>query len=144
IINSWQRVVEKVRASGDVGLSQLGFLDLAHPQGLIANTLLLAVPNEMTRDVLENHLHQHLAGALTDVFATDSNCAYSTDTNLHATTPEIPTSPQRTIRDTEYVDNVVDTSEAPPAPTEKAPTDEALIEELFSSHTNPAPSPSGG
>lgn len=152
IINSWQRVVEKVRASGDVGLSQMGFLDLAHPQGLIANTLLLAVPNEMTRDILENHLHQYLAGALTDVFGTDINCAYSIDTNLHATTPEIPTSPQRTTHDTTYVDNVVDISEASQVPTEQAPrgeaeqppTGEALIEELFSSQTNPAPSPSGG
>src|SRR5699024_12720333 len=99
IINSWQRVVEKVRASGDVGLSQRGFLDLAHPQGLIANTLRLAVPNEMTRDILENHLHQYLADALTDVFGTDIDCAYSLDTNLHTPTTEISTSPHRTLHD---------------------------------------------
>ena len=61
IINSWQRVVENVRTSGDIGPSQMGFLDLARPQGLIANTLLLAVPNEMTRDILENQLHDRLA-----------------------------------------------------------------------------------
>src|SRR5699024_7103370 len=93
IINSWERVVEKVRASGDVGLSQMGFLDLAHPQGLTANTLLLAVPNELTRDILANRLHEYLADALTEVCGTDINCACSIGTTLPGTTPEIPKSP---------------------------------------------------
>lgn len=144
IINSWERVVEKVRASGDVSLSQMGFLDLAHPQGLIANTLLLAVPNEMTRDILENHLHEYLAVALTDVFGTDINCAYSIDTNLHATTPEIPTAPRRFTPEKEYVDNVVDISEASQSHAEKTSSDEPLMDELFSSQTNPAAAPYGG
>src|SRR5699024_12371215 len=91
IINSWERVVEKVRASGDVGLSQMGFLDLAHPQGLIDNTLLLAVPNELTRDILEKRLHEYLADALNQVSGTEINCAYSIDTNLHASAPDILT-----------------------------------------------------
>src|SRR5699024_5124575 len=100
IINSWERVVEKVRASGDVGLSQMGFLDHAHQQGLIANILLLAVPNDLTRDILENRLHEYLADALIEVFGTYINCAYSIDTTLHATTPEIPTSPKRSTPET--------------------------------------------
>lgn len=144
IINSWQRVVENVRTSGDIGPSQMGFLDLARPQGLIANTLLLAVPNEMTRDILENELHEHLASALTDVFGTDINCAYSIDNNMHAAPPEIPAAPQQSTAPEQPVDNVVNISEATQSPVETSAPDEPLLDELFSSKTNPAAAPGGG
>src|SRR5690625_7725259 len=88
IINSWERVVENVRTSGGIGPSHMGFLDLARPQGLIANTLLLAVPSEMTRDILENQLQEHLTDALTEVFVTDINCTYSIDINMHTAAHE--------------------------------------------------------
>lgn len=144
IINSWDQVVANMRASGDVGPSQMGFLDLAHPQGLIANTLLLAVPNEMTRDILENQLHDYLSHALTEVFGTDINCAYSIDNNMHAATPEIPTAPLRTTRQETIVDNVVDISDASHSNSGQSPADEPLMDELFSSQTNPAAAPYGG
>lgn len=144
IINSWERVVDTVRASGDIGPSQMGFLDLARPQGLIANTLLLAVPNEMTRDILENQLQEHLAKALTKIFGTEINCAYSIDMNMHTIVPEIPTSPPRSTTEPHPVDNVVDISEAAQDRAEKALSDEPLMDELFSSKTNPAAIPSGG
>lgn len=138
IINSWQRVVETVRNSGSIGPSQMGFLDLARPQGLIANTLLLAVPNEMTRDILENQLQEHLARALTEVFGTDINCAYSIDTNMHASAPEIPTQPVRPATPEPVVDNVVDIADAAQSRAEKSLSDEPLMDDVFSSRTNPA------
>lgn len=144
IINSWQRVVEAVRTSGDIGPSQMGFLDLARPQGLIANTLLLAVPNEMTRDILENQLHEHLAVALTQVFGMDINCAYSIDTNMHVATPEIPSTPPPSAENNEPVDNVFNISGEKRQIVERSLTDEPLLDELFSSRTNPAAVPSGG
>lgn len=133
-----------MRASGDIGPSQLGFLELAHPQGLIANTLLLAVPNEMTRDILENQLHDYLADALTDVFGTDINCAYSIDNSMHAATPEIPFSPLQPKKVTAPVDNIVDIRAASQAHAEQSLSDEPLMDELFSSQTNPAAISSGG
>ncbi len=144
IINSWERVVETVRASGRIGPSQMGFLDLARPQGLIANTLLLAVPNEMTRDILENQLQGHLANALVEVFGTEINCAYSIDTNMHVLAPEIPTSAPRHAAEAAPVDNVVNISQAAQDRAEKSQSDEPLLDELFSSKTNPAATPSGG
>ena len=144
IINSWQKVVENVRTSGAIGPSQMGFLDLARPQGLIANTLLLAVPNEMTRDILENQLHEHLAKALTAVFGTDINCAYSIDNNMHAAPPEIPTAESRPTRAERPVDNVVNISQATQSSAEKTHAEEPLLDELFSSKTNPAAAPGGG
>src|SRR5690625_4833145 len=143
IINSWERVVENVRTSGGIGPSHMGFLDLARPQGLIANTLLLAVPNEMTRDILENQLHEHLTDALTEVFGTDINCAYSIDTNMHTAAPEIPVTPARPAQHEAAVDNVVNISGRSQQEPEYSPN-EPLMDELFSSRTNPAATPLGG
>lgn len=121
----------------------MGFLDLARPQGLIANTLLLAVPNEMTRDILENQLHEHLTDALTEVFGTDINCAYSIDTNMHTAAPEIPVTPARPAQREAAVDNVVNISGRSQPEPEYSPN-EPLMDELFSSRTNPAATPLGG
>src|SRR5690625_7567717 len=90
IINSWERVVENVRTSGGIEPSHMGILDLARPQVLIANTLLLAVSNEMTRDILENQLHEHLTDHLTEVFSTDMKGTYCLDTNMHTAATETP------------------------------------------------------
>src|SRR5699024_3938450 len=91
-----------------------------------------------------NELHEYLADALTEVFGTDINCAYSIDTSMHATTPSIPSSPPPSTQEESTVDNVVDISEASQSHSERSLSDEPLMDDLFSSQTNPAAALNGG
>src|SRR5690606_26697632 len=79
-----------------------------------------------------------------EVFGTEINCAYSIDTNMHVVAPEIPTSPPRSTIEPAPVDNVVDIAEAAQDRAERSLSNEPLMDELFSSKTNPAATPSGG
>ncbi|MBG6179184.1 chromosomal replication initiator protein [Arthrobacter sp. CAN_A1] len=55
---------------------------MAQAQGLIGTTLLVAVPNELTREVLQTHLKAALDEALRAVFREDLQCAFVIDPEL--------------------------------------------------------------
>lgn len=139
VSSSWRHVVRKIRDSQDITPRQSGFLDLAQPQGLIGNTLLLAVPNELTRQVIENQLAEVLSEALEAVFQTDIRCAFSIDNSLQeivVNTDEIQRSeelPEATIN---TVDNFVENSTEEPSSTHFS---RSVPETQLSSKTNPAP-----
>lgn len=61
---------------------QRGFVILAQAQGLIGSTLLVAVPNELTREVLQTQVKEALDDALHNVFSDDIRCAIDVDTDL--------------------------------------------------------------
>jgi chromosomal replication initiator protein len=61
---------------------QRGFVILAQAQGLIGSTLLVAVPNELTREVLQTQVKDALDDALRNVFSDDIRCAIDVDTDL--------------------------------------------------------------
>ncbi len=72
---------------------QRAFVELAQPQGLIGTTLLVAVPNDLTRNVMQTQLMAPLDAALRQVFQDDIRVAFSVDTNLEPETSaeELPT-----------------------------------------------------
>ncbi|HRO92444.1 chromosomal replication initiator protein DnaA [Citricoccus sp.] len=84
VSSSWRKVVRTLEEDDRVSPRQRGHIGLAQAQGLIGNTLLLAVPNELTREVLQTQLKDSLAAALQDVFRTEILCAYSIDSTLTA------------------------------------------------------------
>jgi chromosomal replication initiator protein len=84
VSSSWRKVVRTLEEDDRVSPRQRGHIGLAQAQGLIGNTLLLAVPNELTREVLQTQLKDPLAAALQDVFRTEILCAYSIDSTLTA------------------------------------------------------------
>jgi chromosomal replication initiator protein len=84
VSSSWRKVVRTLEEDDRVSPRQRGHIGLAQAQGLIGNTLLLAVPNELTREVLQTQLKDPLAAALQDVFRTEILCAYSIDSALTA------------------------------------------------------------
>ena len=55
---------------------------LPQAQGLIGSTLLVAVPNELTREVLQTQVKDALDDALRSVFSDDIRCAIDVDTDL--------------------------------------------------------------
>lgn len=128
ITSSWLHVIEKIRESREITPRQMGFLELAKPQGLIGNTLLSAVPNEMTRQVIENQLSEVLNRALKDVFQTEIKTAFTIDPSLDTVSSVVPSpaveKPVDTVDDSEHF--------------AKSSPDSSPLETL-STKSNPAP-----
>ncbi|WP_077488026.1 chromosomal replication initiator protein DnaA [Sinomonas mesophila] len=80
--SSWRRVVRLLEEDERVSPRQRGFVSLAQAQGLIGSTLLVAVPNELTREVLQGQIKPALDDALRSVFSEDIRCAIDVDTDL--------------------------------------------------------------
>ncbi|WP_285727977.1 chromosomal replication initiator protein DnaA [Psychromicrobium xiongbiense] len=82
IASSWRQVVKALEHDENVSPRQRGFIALARAQGLIGSTLLIAVPNELTREVLQTQLKSPLDAALRQVFGPEVLCAISVDAEL--------------------------------------------------------------
>lgn len=80
--SSWRRVLSLLEQDDRVTPRQRGFVILAQAQGLIGSTLLVAVPNELTREVLQTQVKDALDDALRGVFSDDIRCAIDVDTDL--------------------------------------------------------------
>ncbi|MDR7081975.1 chromosomal replication initiator protein [Arthrobacter ginsengisoli] len=80
--SSWRRVVSLLENDHRVTPRQRGFVILAQAQGLIGSTLLVAVPNELTREVLQTQVKEALDDALRNVFSDEIRCAIDVDTDL--------------------------------------------------------------
>ena len=80
--SSWRRVVSLLENDHRVSPRQRGFVILAQAQGLIGSTLLVAVPNELTREVLQTQVKEALDDALRSVFSDEIRCAIDVDTDL--------------------------------------------------------------
>jgi len=80
--SSWRRVVSLLENDHRVTPRQRGFVILAQAQGLIGSTLLVAVPNELTREVLQTQVKEALDDALRAVFSDEIRCAIDVDTEL--------------------------------------------------------------
>ncbi|MCB5291080.1 MULTISPECIES: chromosomal replication initiator protein DnaA [unclassified Arthrobacter] len=80
--SSWRRVVSLLENDHRVTPRQRGFVILAQAQGLIGSTLLVAVPNELTREVLQTQVKDALDDALRNVFSDEIRCAIDVDTDL--------------------------------------------------------------
>jgi chromosomal replication initiator protein len=80
--SSWRRVVSLLENDHRVSPRQRGFVILAQAQGLIGSTLLVAVPNELTREVLQTQVKEALDEALRNVFSDEVRCAIDVDTDL--------------------------------------------------------------
>jgi chromosomal replication initiator protein len=81
--SSWRKVVRTLERDDRVTPRQRGFLVLAQAKGLIGTTLLVAVPNELTREVFQSQqLKDPLQDALREVYQDEILCAFSVDTDL--------------------------------------------------------------
>jgi chromosomal replication initiator protein len=81
---------------------QNAFLRLARLVGLIDNTVLLAVPNDFTKGVLEERLAAPLTDALSDQLGRDLHLAVTVDASLAGTAP--PTTASGAGSSASYVD----------------------------------------
>lgn len=107
--SSWRKVTRTLEHDERVTPRQRGFVVLAQAQGLIGTTLLVAVPNELTREVLQTQLKKALDEALREVFQEDIQCAFVIDPEL---TPVVHEEPEEHPQPTETF-----RGEPTPAPT---------------------------
>jgi chromosomal replication initiator protein len=61
-----------------------GFISLAQPQGLIGTTLLVAVPNELTREFFQNQMASVLRSSVGRAFSPETLVAFVVDADLEA------------------------------------------------------------
>ncbi|GAB3194781.1 chromosomal replication initiator protein DnaA [Nesterenkonia suensis] len=82
----WQQVLTELRENHGITGLKLTDVGRAVPQGdqLIGDTLLLAVPHERVRELMQSTLQQQLSEALRSVFGRDILCAYVIDPHLAA------------------------------------------------------------
>ncbi|WP_052209346.1 chromosomal replication initiator protein DnaA [Kocuria sp. ZOR0020] len=83
--------MEALTADPDVSARHRGFLGLAQPRGLMGTTLLVAVPNELTREVFQSTIAVAVNRAVTRVFGADTLMAVVVDTELAETPTSAPT-----------------------------------------------------
>jgi len=110
--SSWRKVIRTLESDDRVSPRQRGFVVLAQAQGLIGTTLLVAVPNELTREVLQTQLKNILDEVLKTVFQADIQCAFVIDADL---TPVAKAEPEPEPE--EPAPSPVPTGESAPSPT---------------------------
>ena len=94
VLERWRRVVSSLEDDARVTARLMGYVYLAQPQGQIGNTLLLAVPNETTRETLQGaQVADALTDALTAVFGAEMLLAISIDASLQP--PRTPSADDR-------------------------------------------------
>ena len=60
----WQSLVAKLQADVRLTPQILGFISLVEPKGVLGETLYLEVPNELTREVLQNRIRANMLEAM--------------------------------------------------------------------------------
>jgi len=78
----WSQALDQAFATGSVDSQQRAFVNLTKPLVLIEDTLLIAVPNEFTRLVLESRYQPAVSAALTTAFGRPIRMAFSIDPEI--------------------------------------------------------------
>jgi chromosomal replication initiator protein len=78
----WRAVVAQLAADGRVTAQQLGFVRLTRPLGLLDGTALLAVPNDLTKEMLEQRMREPVVEALSDQLGHRVRLAVTVDPTL--------------------------------------------------------------
>ena len=60
----WQSVLSRLTADDRITPQLVGFINLIEPKGVMAGTLYLEVPNELTRSMLEQRIRLPLLNAI--------------------------------------------------------------------------------
>jgi chromosomal replication initiator protein len=83
----WKRTVAEIEHSPDVTPRQLAFVKLAHPLGLLDDTLILSVGNDLTKDYLETRVRTEVTEALSHALGREAGFAIKVDANLEVSPP---------------------------------------------------------
>ena len=76
--NIWSQVLTNV-ADADLPRHQHAFLDLTHAIAVVGDTVLLAAPNELTKEVLETKLRDVVVNALSQALGHEVRLAVTVE-----------------------------------------------------------------
>lgn len=82
----WAHAINLLRSNPALGQRWKAFVSLAQPQAHMGNVLLVAVPNELTREVFQTHIKDAFKAALEEAFGPGISEAFVIDTGLAADT----------------------------------------------------------
>jgi len=85
---AWARAMERFRGDERITASNLGFLRHTRPLGLLDDTLLLVVRDELTKNVLEQRVRDVVVGVLGDELARPVRLAITVDGSLDVGSPD--------------------------------------------------------
>lgn len=88
----WNHMINLLRNS--LGQRWGGFIGLAQPQAYMGNVLLMAVPNEYTRNVFETRINLEFKNALAASFGEGTSVAIVIDTSLETLTADTGHQPE--------------------------------------------------
>jgi chromosomal replication initiator protein len=89
----WSTAVAELEVSPDITPRQLAFVRLAKPLGLLDDTMLLAVGNDLTKDYLETRVRAEVSEALTSALGRDARFAITVDPSLETGTAPLAPPP---------------------------------------------------
>ncbi|WP_129657120.1 chromosomal replication initiator protein DnaA [Rothia halotolerans] len=118
IQSRWDACITDLHANESVSRRNKAFLRMAQPQGLFGNTLIIAVPNDLTRDVFQRDITGAFKDAVSRFFSPDTIEAFVIDPDM--TAPGAPAQAQ--------------------APTQASPAGGAGASGAGRASSNPAPS----
>ncbi len=71
ISSLWQDIVSRLSNDERLERNMIGFLALAEPQGVLGETLYIEVPNDLTRQMLDQRMRPAIIEALAQLDATE-------------------------------------------------------------------------
>ena len=82
LTQGWARAIEILTSRGDLSGSQLGFIRLTKPLGVIDDTILLAVPSDFAKEFIETRARDPITAALSAALIHDVKVAVTVDPSL--------------------------------------------------------------
>ncbi|MDZ7577116.1 MAG: chromosomal replication initiator protein DnaA [Candidatus Nanopelagicales bacterium] len=113
----WGEILTEVTGSG-VGAHQRGILALTHPVGILGDTVLIAVPNEFTKDTVETKHREPLSRSISRRLGQPIRVAVTVDPTLAPGPDDYTTD---VVADATYAGPVATTALAAPARTSASP-----------------------
>jgi len=97
----WNAALDSL-SDGTLSPQQKAFVSLTQPLGLVEDTVLIAAPNEFTKDVLETRLRPLVSSALSEILGRDIRLAVTVDPSIAPTINEDLTDE---VADSTYADD---------------------------------------
>ena len=91
-------------SDGTLSLQQKAFISLTRPLGLVEDTVLIAAPNEFTKDVLETRLRPLVSSALSEIVGREIRLAVTVDPSI---APSLDEDLTDEVADSTYANNEI-------------------------------------
>ena len=128
VVKPWSQVVSRLTEKGSLSPQLMGFLTLVEPKGVLADTLYLEVPNDLTRGMLEQRIRNDILEVLQEnaLMGGPTNFAVVVNPDVVGNT---------TISETP--ENVFPIGSAPSLKAEEYPRKTGSVGVLFDTRLNP-------